>query len=186
MEINIQSYIDVITNSSTSVYQVAEGNSVSMVEDLIDTILKMGGSGMRCKDVFKIKVVSEDDDRYREYALDALYDYSENEWNEEENYEKYLELQKELDNVNSQPYDSRDWDRQHELEDSIIELGQEDGVIRDEESYVEDINEEECYHGGHPIETRIVIEPINYIPSPKQIDILDNINDLFSHYASYD
>lgn len=186
MEINVQSYIDVITNSSTSVYQVAGCNSVSMVEDLIDTILKMGGSGMRCKDVFKIKTVCENEDRYREWALDALYEYDEEEWNDSENYKKYLELGGKLNSVNNNPYGSRDWDKQRELEDSIIELGQEDGVLMDEESWVEETNEEECYNGGHPIETRIIIEPINYIPSPRQTEILQSINNLFDCYASYD
>ncbi|MGM9530641.1 hypothetical protein, partial [Intestinibacter sp.] len=50
----IQSYIDLITNSSTSVFQWA--NSVKGVKDIINAILKSAGSDLTCDDLFNITI----------------------------------------------------------------------------------------------------------------------------------
>lgn len=50
----IQSYIDLITNSSTSVFQWA--NSVSGVKEIINAVLKSAGSDLTCDDLFDITV----------------------------------------------------------------------------------------------------------------------------------
>ena len=48
----IQSYIDLITNSSTSVFQWAY--NIEGVKDIINAVLKASGSNLSCDDLFKI------------------------------------------------------------------------------------------------------------------------------------
>lgn len=184
MRISIQSYIDVITNSSTSIYQIADDGSVSAVEKLIDTILKMGGSGMRCKDVFKVSLELYDDDKYIEYATEEMEQSTEEAWGED--YEKYQELAKRKEVLYNVDYRKRDYDAIHETEDELIDLALQCGVIQDKLTWAKEYNEEEAYNGGYPVETRIKIEPISYIPSAEQTQILQNINDLFNNYATFD
>ena len=184
MRISIQSYIDVITNSSTSIYQIADDSSVSAVEKLIDTVLKMGGSGMRCKDVFKVSLELYDDERYIEYAMEEIEESTEEAWGED--YEKYQELAKCREALYNIDWRKRDYDAIHETEDELMDLALQRGVIQDKLTWASEYNEEEAYDGGHPIETRIKIEPINYIPSAEQTQILQNINDLFNNYATFD
>lgn len=50
----IQSYIDLITNSSTSVFQYA--NNIEGVKDIINAVLKSAGSDLTCDDLFNIAV----------------------------------------------------------------------------------------------------------------------------------
>ena len=49
----IQSYIDLITNSSTSVFQYA--NNIEGVKDIINAVLKASGSNLTCDDLFNIE-----------------------------------------------------------------------------------------------------------------------------------
>ena len=49
----IQSYIDLITNSSTSVFQYA--NNIEGVKDIINAVLKASGSNLSCDDLFNIE-----------------------------------------------------------------------------------------------------------------------------------
>ena len=48
----VQSYIDLITNSSTSVFQWA--SNVEGVKDIINAVLKASGSNLTCDDLFDI------------------------------------------------------------------------------------------------------------------------------------
>ena len=50
----IQSYIDLITNSSTSVFQCA--NNIEGVKDIINAVLKASGSNLTCDDLFNIEL----------------------------------------------------------------------------------------------------------------------------------
>ena len=50
----IQSYIDLITNSSTSVFQWAD--NVDGVRDIINAVLEASGSNLTCDDLFVIKI----------------------------------------------------------------------------------------------------------------------------------
>lgn len=52
----IQSYVDLITNSSSSVYQMYNGG----LEDVISTILKVIGLDYECNDFFEIKEIPSD------------------------------------------------------------------------------------------------------------------------------
>lgn len=49
----IQSYIDLITNSSTSVFQWAY--NIEGVKDIINAVLKASGSNLSCDDLFNIE-----------------------------------------------------------------------------------------------------------------------------------
>lgn len=53
--IPIHSFVDFITNSSTEIYVTASKKTASAVKDLIDEILKIGGSKYTHKDFFKIR-----------------------------------------------------------------------------------------------------------------------------------
>ena len=50
----VQSYIDLITNSSTSVFQWA--SNVEGVKDIINAVLEASGSNLTCDDLFDINI----------------------------------------------------------------------------------------------------------------------------------
>lgn len=56
MKVNIQSISDVITNSSTEIYQIATSYSVQAVKDIIDAVLNISGSGKKCDDLFWVGI----------------------------------------------------------------------------------------------------------------------------------
>ena len=64
IKIPIQSVSDVITNSSTEAYLVT--TSTNYVEELIDTLLKLGGNTYTCNDLFKVE---DSEDCYQITAL---------------------------------------------------------------------------------------------------------------------
>lgn len=66
MVVKIQSFSDVITNSSTEVYLVTGG--ANYVEDLINSILKLANSPYTCAELFNIK---DFDNYYEITALDS-------------------------------------------------------------------------------------------------------------------
>lgn len=69
---NIQSFNDVVTNSSMEIYQEATEHTVSSIKEIIDTILKLAGSDKKCEDLFIISI--DYDEMLEEYFEDlALY-----------------------------------------------------------------------------------------------------------------
>lgn len=56
MKIYIQSQIDLITNSSTEVFQIADNRSIEDLKEVINAILEIGGSSSKCDDLFDIKL----------------------------------------------------------------------------------------------------------------------------------
>lgn len=56
MRIYIQSQIDLITNSSTEVFQIADNGSVEDLKEVINAILEVGESPFKCDDLFDIKL----------------------------------------------------------------------------------------------------------------------------------
>lgn len=73
----IQSYIDLITNSSTSVFQCA--NNIEGVKDIINAVLKASGSNLTCDDLFNIELhydiyaeeynINSDEFKYSSYYI---------------------------------------------------------------------------------------------------------------------
>ena len=71
----IQSYIDLITNSSTSVFQYA--NNIEGVKDIINAVLKASGSNLSCDDLFNIELyynidIRDAEDFYHELACEKM------------------------------------------------------------------------------------------------------------------
>lgn len=71
----IQSYIDLITNSSTSVFQWAD--NIKGVKDIINAVLKASGSNLTCDDLFNIEShydidISDAADFYRDLACEKM------------------------------------------------------------------------------------------------------------------
>ena len=62
--IPIQSFIDVVTNSSTEIFVEATINTKNHIISMVDEILKAGGSDKTCNDLFEIKLIdpTEEDD----------------------------------------------------------------------------------------------------------------------------
>ncbi len=74
--LKVHSFIDIITNSSTEIFIQATDKTIRNIKQLIDTILIIGGSNMKCDDIFDMKLksqnpygedyeeIEEDDDYY--------------------------------------------------------------------------------------------------------------------------
>ncbi len=60
LKLNIHSFIDVITNSSTETFLCAHSGSVDMTKEVIDEILRLSGCEKTADDLFEF--VFEDDD----------------------------------------------------------------------------------------------------------------------------
>lgn len=69
--IPIQSFIDVVTNSSTEIFVVATTNTKNHIISMVNEILKAGGSDKTCDDLFEIRLVypTEED----EWSYDNPY-----------------------------------------------------------------------------------------------------------------
>ena len=67
LAIRIHSFIDIITNSSTEIYVQATEQTVQNLIALIDSVLAIGGSKLKCADVFLITLNSEDEDEDDNY-----------------------------------------------------------------------------------------------------------------------
>lgn len=72
MIFKIQSLIDVITNSSTSIYQIASKSSIDYIKTVINGILIAVGSDKKADDLFDFDI-RYDEDVYFTYK-DFLYD----------------------------------------------------------------------------------------------------------------
>lgn len=71
----IQSYIDLITNSSTSVFQYAD--NIKGVKDIINAVLEASGSNLTCDDLFNIEShynigIDEAEDFYYNLACEKM------------------------------------------------------------------------------------------------------------------
>ena len=60
MKFRLQSLNDVVTNSSMEVYQEATQYTVDAVRDIINVILKIGGSDKSCDDLFTVSINYKD------------------------------------------------------------------------------------------------------------------------------
>lgn len=57
--IKIHSFIDIITNSSTEIFIQATNATIKNIKSLIDSVLVISGSTMKCDDIFDISLKSE-------------------------------------------------------------------------------------------------------------------------------
>jgi hypothetical protein len=56
--VNIHSFVDLITNSSSEVYVTSDRKTLESVEEIINKILIAAGCEKRCKELFKLKLES--------------------------------------------------------------------------------------------------------------------------------
>ncbi len=80
MILRFHSFIDVITNSSTSVYVSCHSKSIEFAKELINSILKEAGSDKVAGDLFTFKVYKEDEDGDKKEIknLENIESYNEN------------------------------------------------------------------------------------------------------------
>lgn len=62
--LTVHSLVDLITNSSTQVYVEASESSIKALRELINNILKLGGSTKTCDDLFTIELNPDDVKQY--------------------------------------------------------------------------------------------------------------------------
>lgn len=55
--INVHSLVDLITNSSSEIFVCANNKSVETIKQLIDAILILGDSKLKCDDLFDINLI---------------------------------------------------------------------------------------------------------------------------------
>ena len=162
MKYYIQSYVDLITNSSTSIFTWA--TNPKAIEDIINAILKTVKSKLTCKDLFTIEV---------EYDTD-IYEF----------WDDYIEIaQKEANNhpelkallVNT---DSR------EAKELIYSYLIKNNLAKDLNAMAEKFNEDALYKDRCPYSSHYVIKSKN--PKNKEFAlVLNKINDLFNYDAMY-
>lgn len=166
----IQSYIDLITNSSTSVFQWA--NSVSGVKDIINAILKSAGSNLKCDDLFDITIhynidIGNTDEYYYNLAKEKV----------ESTPGKYPELEQLLEK-----YDNcTEYKKVDGLENQIYDYLVKYCGAKTLDEYAEDYNNNSYdyqYSSYYSIEAK---NPEN----KKYENILYKINDLFEYDACY-
>lgn len=91
LTIKAHSIVDVITNSSTVIYTQAKEGSIETVKEIINSLLKLGGSDKTSDDLFDIKITSEElIDEQKEMLRygDDFYGYG-NGKNTKSEFEKY-------------------------------------------------------------------------------------------------
>lgn len=97
IRIKIHSEVDVITNSSTTIYTQVRKGSIDTIKELVNTLLKMGGSELTADDMFTFEVVKEDiSDAIKDLIIDEgileKYIGHEIDWRTNEYREKREEL----------------------------------------------------------------------------------------------
>jgi hypothetical protein len=58
--IPLHSFVDVITNSSSEVYVTSDRATITAVKQMVDAVLKAGGSKKTCDELVNISLVSVD------------------------------------------------------------------------------------------------------------------------------
>lgn len=161
MKFYLQSFNDIVTNSSMEVYQEATDYTVESIKEIIDTILKIAESDKKCEDLFYVFIDYEE--MLEEYFED-LTKYCNN-----EELKQYCdEIMEDRNLTLTEVY--------NKCRDNIISSG-----WHTIEHFVENYDDG---WGGYP-RTEVRIVPKN--PCTKEeLEILDRINDLFNIEAQYD
>ena len=76
-KINLHSIVDVITNSSTEMFMTCHSNTINNVKNLINIILKNGGSDKTADDLYDIKLIKNTYDDNDEEIQEEVVDYDE-------------------------------------------------------------------------------------------------------------
>lgn len=163
MKFRLQSLNDVVTNSSMEVYQEATQYTVDAVKDIINVILKIGGSDKSCDDLFTVSI---------DYS-DMLEDY----------FERCIDIDEEYRGMIEEVRNRKDEDG-HYISDSeayqeLVKMGLVGDVLETIEEFTRNFDSDWRYPT-----TQVSIIPKN---SDKKSDaaILNKINDLFCVEACY-
>ncbi len=159
----IQSINDVITNSSTEIYQEATEYTIKAVKEIINVILKIGGSDKSCDDLFTVSINYEN---MLEDYFESIYDYNISE-----------EQIKVIDEI-------RNRSDGHLISDSeayneLVKAGLVGTVFPTIREYVKNYDSDWRYPS-----TKVSIVPKGEA-SPADVAILNKINDLFNVEACY-
>jgi len=85
IRIPIHSFVDVITNSSTTIFVQVHDNTIQYAKDLINAFLEMAKSDKTADDLFEFKVVPNS------ACLDIWVDEKIDAWIDETNFERYYQ-----------------------------------------------------------------------------------------------
>ena len=66
----MHSFVDLITNSSTELYIEATEKTIESIKNLIDKILQLGDSKLKCDDLFTVELDPENVKEAEEYSRD--------------------------------------------------------------------------------------------------------------------
>jgi hypothetical protein len=166
----IQSYIDLITNSSTSVFQWA--NNVNGVKKIINAILKSAGSDLTCNDLFNIAIhydISIDN------AIDYYFDLADKVM--QENPDKHPVLKQLLEDYDNCFNSAKLVELEKEIYEYLIENCGAETLDEYAKSYNDD-SDEDMYSSYYSIEAK---NPEN----EKYANIIHKINNLFGYDACY-
>lgn len=161
MKFYLQSFNDIVTNSSMEVYQEATDYTVSSIKKIIDTILKIAQSDKKCDDLFNIFI---DYDEMLEEYFEEIEDSCKDEG-----------LKRLIDKV-SEDRDLTLTEVYNKCSDAIISSG-----FPTIEQYVENYDDG---WGGYP-RTEVRIIPKSSC-TKEELEILGRINCLFNIEAQYD
>ena len=73
--INVHSFIDIITNSSTEIYVQASEHTIKNIKNMVNSILALGGSPLKCEDLFTMSLVNRTEAEYKSYGDEYPEDY---------------------------------------------------------------------------------------------------------------
>lgn len=166
MKFRLQSLNDVVTNSSMEVYQEATQYTVDAVKDIINVILKIGGSDKSCDDLFTVSI---------DYS-DMLEDYFDDCLDRSDIDEEYLGM---IEEVRNRKDDNGYFISNSEAYKELVNMG----IVGDVLETIEEFTRNFDCDWRYPT-TQVSIIPKN---SDKKSDaaILNKINDLFYVEACY-
>lgn len=166
MKFRLQSLNDVVTNSSMEVYQEATQYTVDAVRDIINVILKIGGSDKSCDDLFTVSINYED----------MLESYFEDILGKSDIDEEYLGM---IEEVRSRKDDNGYFISNSKAYEELVNMGIAGDVLSTIEEYVRNFDCDWRYPS-----TEVSIVPKGGA-SPADVAILNKINDLFCIGACY-
>lgn len=165
MKFKLQSINDVVTNSSTEIYQEATEYTVKAVKEIINVILKIGGSDKSCDDLFAVSINYED---MLEDYFESIYDYDISE-----------EQIKVIDEIRSRKNERGVLISDSEAYNELVKAGLVGTTLPTIEKFVDNYDSDWSYP-----QTEVSIIPKGEA-NPKDISILNQINDLFNINSCY-
>jgi len=179
--IKIQSAVDVITNSSTSIYTIAGDWTLETIRNIINTTLEIGGSELKADDLFEFKLNIPDFDDYNDFRDRCIEYVLDNNIPTEDEYrtvEILEQLCKEEQNQIEKKHQSFNiYDKYQKKIEEVIGHYITDRI----KSLVALSMTSGYYSRGYTITPKQNIEK-----HKKLADLLSNLQNLFNIEASYD